>query len=87
MILKFLILRAINPAAHTAITIYIQAWNKPRFFILSLSPEAKAFIQLDKLNPAEGITAPAKKDATDGIRQKTWVKRCRAYVDSSQIAS
>ena len=29
---------------------------------------------------------PAKKDATDGIRQKTWIKRCHAYSDSSQIA-
>ena len=30
---------------------------------------------------------PAKKDATDGIRQKTWIKKCRIYADSSQIAS
>lgn len=29
---------------------------------------------------------PAKKDATDGIRQKTWIKRCHAYSNSSQIA-
>ena len=29
---------------------------------------------------------PAKKDATDGIRQKTWVKRCHAYSNFSQIA-
>ena len=65
MILKFLIFSIINPAAHTAMTIYIQACKSPLSLIFSLSPEEKAFMQFDKLNPAKGITAPAKKEAKE----------------------
>ena len=67
---KSLIFINIKAEAHTAITKYSIACNKPLFFILSLSPDEKAFIQLDKLNPAKGITAPdikAPKEAKNII--------------------
>ena len=65
IVLKFLIFNKINPAANTAITIYIQAWKRPLFFILLLSPDENAFIQFDKLNPASGVTAPERNEAKD----------------------
>ena len=47
-----------NKAEHTEMTIYIPACKLPLLLILSLSPEEKAFMQFDKLNPAKGIIAP-----------------------------
>ena len=55
----------INRAAHTAITIYMHAWKVPLLFILSLSFDENTLIQLDKLNPESGITAPAPKEPND----------------------